>query len=248
MCQFWVAGAIEYWKKDMDFEKVQEILKHDNGHGVTDPNHAEPIYRDTYLPRKFKMGVTVPGDNSIDIYTQDIGIVVMTTKTGRLQGFNLMVGGGLGRTHRKENTFPRLADHLGFVEPENIFEVLKAIVAVQRDHGNREVRMNARMKYLIQLWGIDKFRDYVEEYSGVKVSSCGARNECEKFKPKAFPCETERTLFCLSGGYFNRCSHIRNSLLGSMKIGWDGMSRGMETISSASLWRTEESRTRMAST
>jgi len=163
------AGAIEYWKKDMDFEKIQEILKHDNGNGVADPNHSEPIYRDTYLPRKFKIGITVPGDNSIDIYTQDIGIIVMTTKTGRLQGFNLMVGGGLGRTHRKENTFPRLADHLGFVEPQNIFEVLKAIVAVQRDHGNREVRMNARMKYLIQLWGIDKFRDYVEQYSGVEM-------------------------------------------------------------------------------
>jgi len=86
-----------------------------------------------------------------------------------LKGFNIMVGGGMGRTHRKEDTFARAADHLGFVKKEDFFEAMKAILAVQRDHGNREVRSSARLKYLVHTLGVDGFRSLVEKYHGKSI-------------------------------------------------------------------------------
>jgi sulfite reductase (ferredoxin) len=126
----------------------------------------EPIYGEHYMPRKFKCSVTVPGDNSIDVYTHDVSLVVITSSEGELEGFNILAGGGLGRTHNKEDTFPRAADPIGYVEKEDIYELLKAIVATQRDYGNRSSRRHARMKYLIHDWGVEKFRAQVEEYLG----------------------------------------------------------------------------------
>mmetsp|Transcript_40492 Transcript_40492/g.41313 ORF Transcript_40492/g.41313 Transcript_40492/m.41313 type:complete len:696 (-) Transcript_40492:70-2157(-) len=158
------AASIESWKKSIDMNEVQRIIKHDNGKGVVFNDKEEPIYGETYLPRKFKVGITVPGDNSIDIYTQDIGLVVITKKNGELDGFNVIVGGGMGRTHNKENTFARTGDHLGFVPKTKVFALVKAIVAAQRDHGNREYRPNARMKYLVDKLGIAEFKKLVESY------------------------------------------------------------------------------------
>lgn len=165
-----VAG-VEYWRKDIDDKGVIAAMVHDNGRGIVLPGHPEPLYGTQYLPRKFKIGVTVPGDNSLDIYTNDIGLVViMDDKDEELLGFNVMVGGGMGRTHNKETTFARAADHLGFVPKEDIMEVCKAILAAQRDHGNREIRANARMKYLVHNLGIDAFRSLVETYHGSKLA------------------------------------------------------------------------------
>jgi len=82
-----------------------------------------------------------------------------------------MVGGGMGRTHNKESTFARVADHLGYVDKQDITECLKAILAAQRDHGNREVRANARLKYLVHTLGVDKFRKLVESYMGSKMKA-----------------------------------------------------------------------------
>lgn len=160
------AATLEYWKNDLDMNKVSEIMRFDNGNGVVFQGKEEPIYGDVYLPRKFKIGVTVPGDNSIDIYTQDIGIVCVPDRDGNVVGYNLMVGGGMGRTHRKESTFPRIGDHLGYVSADKLWEACKAIVATQRDHGNRSVRANARMKYLVDKLGINSFRRLVEGYFG----------------------------------------------------------------------------------
>ena len=96
-------------------------MRHDTGNGIILDNPIEPIYGDMYLPRKFKIAVTVPGDNSLDIYINDIGVVVMTDEaTGELKGFNVMAGGGMGRTHGKETTFARAADHLGFFTPDQV--------------------------------------------------------------------------------------------------------------------------------
>ena len=86
-----------------------------------------------------------------------------------LKGFNIVVGGGMGRTHRKEDTFARAADHLGFVPKDDFFEAMKAILAVQRDHGNREVRSSARLKYLVHTLGVDKFRTLTEQYFGKTI-------------------------------------------------------------------------------
>ena len=163
------AATVETWHKETAHWNVDEIMKHDNGRGIVLDHPIEPIYGDRYLPRKFKIGVTVPGDNSLDIYTNDIGCVVITNDQGELEGFNVMVGGGMGRTHNKESTFARAADHMGFVPKEDIMEVMKAIVAAQRDHGNRDVRANARMKYLVHTLGVDNFRTLVESYFGKKI-------------------------------------------------------------------------------
>jgi sulfite reductase (ferredoxin) len=161
------AASVEFWSKEVAHFNVDDAMLYDSGRGVVLPDSIEPIYGDRYLPRKFKIGVTVPGDNSLDIYTNDIGVVVIANdETGELEGFNVMVGGGMGRTHNKENTFARVADHLGFVPPEDMMELMKCIVAAQRDHGNRDVRANARMKYLVHTLGIDNFRKLVESYFG----------------------------------------------------------------------------------
>jgi sulfite reductase (ferredoxin) len=125
---------------------------------------AEPLYGGTYLPRKFKVAVTVPGDNSVDLLTQDIGLVVFTDPGGRLRGCNVYVGGGMGRTHNKEDTFARTADPLGYVAAEHILDLVQAISALQRDHGDRELRRHARMKYLIHDRGIAWFKEELTRY------------------------------------------------------------------------------------
>ncbi len=130
----------------------------------------EPIYGMQYLPRKFKIAVTVPGDNSIDLFSQDLSLVVITNEKKELVGFNIYAGGGLGRTHNKEETFARIADPIGYVEKDDIYDLVKAIVATQRDYGDRTNRRHARMKYLINDWGVEKFTAKVEEYFGKKIA------------------------------------------------------------------------------
>ncbi|KAJ8638015.1 hypothetical protein MRB53_012282 [Persea americana] len=122
----------------------------------------------TFLPRKFKIAVTVPGDNSVDILTNDIGVVVVSDSDGDPQGFNIYVGGGMGRTHRIDTTFPCLGEPLGYVPKEDILYAVKAIVVMQRENGRRDDRKYSRMKYLISEWGIEKFRSVVEQYYGKK--------------------------------------------------------------------------------
>ena len=172
--EVWLDGeqvaTVESWAKDVAELHVDENMRKDNGRGIVLSDPVEPLYGDRYLPRKFKIGVTVPGDNSIDVYTNDIGVVVICNdKTGELEGFNVMVGGGMGRTHNKESTFARVADHLGFVPKDDMMELMKSILAAQRDHGNREVRANARMKYLVHTLGVDNFRSLVESYFGKPI-------------------------------------------------------------------------------
>lgn len=134
--------------------------------GVNLPDPVEPIYGQHYMPRKFKCSVTVPGDNSIDILTHDISLVVIAAPQGELEGFNIYCGGGLGRAHNKEETFPRAADPIGYVAKEEVLDLVKAIVATQRDYGDRHNRRHARMKYLLADWGVEKFRAQVETYLG----------------------------------------------------------------------------------
>jgi sulfite reductase (ferredoxin) len=140
------------------------------GNGMIIEGSPEPIYGEHYLPRKFKICVTVPGDNSIDVYTHDISLVVITNKQGELQGFNVLAGGGLGRTHNKEETFARMSDPIGFVAKDDIYDLVKAIVATQRDYGNRVNRRLSRMKYLVNDWGVEKFKAKVESYFGKKLA------------------------------------------------------------------------------
>lgn len=137
-----------------------------NGNGTIIHDSEEPLYGTHYMPRKFKCCVTVPGDNSVDLYSQDVSLVVITNAAGELEGFNVLAGGGLGRTHNKEETFARLADPIGYVDKADVYDVMKAILATQRDYGDRLNRRHARMKYLLHDWGVDKFRQVVEGYFG----------------------------------------------------------------------------------
>ena len=141
-----------------------------NGNGTIFDDKEEPIYGEHYMPRKFKCCVTVPGDNSVDLYTHDLSLVVMTNDLGELEGFNVLAGGGLGRTHNKEQTFARISDPIGYVEKDDIYDLIKAIVATQRDYGDRANRRHARMKYLLHDWGVDQFRETVEGYFGKKIA------------------------------------------------------------------------------
>jgi sulfite reductase (ferredoxin) len=137
-----------------------------NGNGTIFHNQEEPIYGEHYMPRKFKCCVTVPGDNSVDLFSQDVSLVVITDDQQELQGFNVYAGGGLGRTHNNEETFARLADPIGYIDRADVYDLVKAIVATQRDYGDRYNRRHARMKYLIHDWGVDRFRQTVEGYLG----------------------------------------------------------------------------------
>ncbi len=119
---------------------------------------TEPLYGDTYLPRKFKIGIALNSDNSIDVYSYDLGFIAMV-ENDTLTGYNVVVGGGMGMTHRKPDTYAKLAEPLGFIEPDQIIETAKTVITIFRDLGNRSDRKHARIKYLIDDMGMDKFRD-----------------------------------------------------------------------------------------
>ena len=125
----------------------------------------DPIYGTTYLPRKFKIAIAPDFDNSVDVYTNDIAIIAITDN-GHVTGYEIAAGGGLGFTHRKEATYPRLATPLALVDQEEVLDIVEAIVKVQRDHGDRTNRRHARMKYLVDDMGIEAFRAKVFEYAG----------------------------------------------------------------------------------
>jgi sulfite reductase (ferredoxin) len=164
--EIWLDG-----EKAISAEEAPEVkaARQSKGRGMIVEGSPEPIYGEHFMPRKFKICLTVPGDNSLDVYTHDISLVVMTNKKGELEGFNVLAGGGLGRTHNKEETFARTCDELGYVDKQDIYDLVKAIVATQRDYGDRTNRRHARMKYLIHDWGVEKFKAKVESYFGKEL-------------------------------------------------------------------------------
>jgi sulfite reductase (ferredoxin) len=135
----------------------------------TSEPEVEPLYREQYLPRKFKTTVALEGDNCVDVYAHDLAIVAMKSADGTLRGFNVLVGGGLGRTHNKPETFVAVAQPLAFVETEHIVDVAREVVAVQRDYGDRTNRRHARLKYTIADRGLEWFRDEVQNRLDFKL-------------------------------------------------------------------------------
>jgi len=127
----------------------------------------EPIYGKTFLPRKFKAAIALPPSNDVDIYTQDLGFIAIE-QDGRLVGFNLTVGGGLGTTHGDATTHPRLANVVGFLPPEKLLDVAEAVVTTQRDYGDRTNRKHARLKYTIEDRGIEWFVGEVEKRANLR--------------------------------------------------------------------------------
>lgn len=132
-----------------------------NGESVTPPGEpevAEPIYGKLYLPRKFKTAFGVPDDNCVDIQANCLGFLAVS-ENGRPVGYNVLVGGGMGMTNSKPDTFPHLAKELCFVEPDQVVAAAEAVVKLFRDHGNRSDRKRARLKYVVADWGVEKFRE-----------------------------------------------------------------------------------------
>lgn len=133
---------------------------------VSPDDEVEPIYGKTYLPRKFKTVVCVPPVNDVDVLAHDLGFIAILDKKGRVTGWNVTVGGGMGMTHGEPDTFPRPADTLGFCTPEQAVDVAEQVVTVQRDWGNRASRKHARLKYTIETHGLDGFKAEVERRLG----------------------------------------------------------------------------------
>jgi sulfite reductase (NADPH) hemoprotein beta-component len=129
----------------------------------------EPIYGGTYLPRKFKIVVAVPPSNDVDVYAHDLGFIAITDPQGNLAGFNVTVGGGLGMSHNQLETFPRLADLMGFCTVDQVVDVAEKVVLVQRDYGDRTERKHARLKYTIEDRGLVWFREEVERRLGYRL-------------------------------------------------------------------------------
>ncbi|MGC2167900.1 MAG: NADPH-dependent assimilatory sulfite reductase hemoprotein subunit [Acidimicrobiales bacterium] len=136
-------------------------------------SEERPFYGDTYLPRKFKIAVAHPNENCVDVFAQDIGLIPVDDDE-RGAGFVVLVGGGLGRSYAKDDTFARLADPLTFVPREEVQEVIAAIITTYRDLGNRYDRQRARMKYLVADWGLDAFRREVEVRLGRTLDPASA--------------------------------------------------------------------------
>lgn len=122
--------------------------------GTPQQEEVEPMYGKHYLPRKFKIGVAVPPANDVDVFSQDIGYIAVI-KDGRLHGFNVAVGGGMGMTHGDTNTYPQVGRVIGFCKPEQMVEVAEKLITIQRDYGNRSERKYARFKYTIDRYGLD---------------------------------------------------------------------------------------------
>ena len=126
---------------------------------------VEPMYGALYLPRKFKIGVAIPPNNDVDVFSQDLGFIAIL-EDNRLVGFNIAIGGGMGMTHGDTETYPQLARVIGFCTPDQVIEVAEKIITIQRDYGNRSVRKYARFKYTIDARGIDWAKEELNERLG----------------------------------------------------------------------------------
>jgi sulfite reductase (ferredoxin) len=131
----------------------------------------DPLYGERYLPRKFKIGLAIPEDNTIDVLTNDLAIVALF-EGGRLAGYNFLLGGGHGMTHNNPKTYPRLATPVAFIESEDLLDAAAAVVKLHRDHGDRGNRRHARLKYVIAENGEEWARDQLSEYLGKSLEPC----------------------------------------------------------------------------
>ncbi|WP_127579324.1 assimilatory sulfite reductase (NADPH) hemoprotein subunit [Paenibacillus koleovorans] len=146
----------EIW---LDEEKVIDSLA-----GV----EQEPIYGPVYLPRKFKIGIAVPPANEVDVFSQDLGYIAIH-ENGKLLGFNVVVGGGMGMSHGDPKTYPQVARTIGFIKPEQMIELGEKTVMIQRDYGDRAVRKHARFKYTIDDRGLEWFIEELQQRLGWKL-------------------------------------------------------------------------------
>jgi sulfite reductase (NADPH) hemoprotein beta-component len=129
----------------------------------------EPIYGRTYMPRKFKIAVALPPSNDVDVFAHDLGFIVIE-EAGRIAGYNVVVGGGMGMTHGEPDTYPRTGDVIGFCCADRAVDVAEKVVTVQRDFGDRSDRKHARLKYTIERMGVAAFRAELEGRLGYALA------------------------------------------------------------------------------
>ena len=129
----------------------------------------DPLYKEWYMPRKFKIGITIPPDNDVDILTNDLGLIAIVEK-GKLMGFNIAIGGGMSTTHGNPNHYARLATVIGFADKEQIMKAVYEVLTIQRDHGNRSDRKLARLKYTVDRLGIAWWKDELERRCGFRLA------------------------------------------------------------------------------
>ncbi|CCE65377.1 hypothetical protein TPHA_0L00200 [Tetrapisispora phaffii CBS 4417] len=127
---------------------------------------VEPLLGQTYLPRKFKINIAIPPYNDVDVWSSDVGLIAIIDKDQNLKGFNMYVGGGMGTTHNNKKTYPRTGSSFGFVKTEDIFKAIEAVIILQRDHGDRQNRKHARLKYTIDDMTVPVFKKKTEELFG----------------------------------------------------------------------------------
>jgi sulfite reductase (NADPH) hemoprotein beta-component len=132
-------------------------------------NFVDPLYGKTYLPRKFKIAFVIPPVNDLDVYTNCLGFIAVV-ENDKLIGYNLCVGGGMGRSHGNEATYPRLADVIGFFTPDKLIEVAKAVLTIHRDFGDRTDRKHARLKYVVAERGVKFMQDEVNQRAGLTLA------------------------------------------------------------------------------
>ena len=153
------------------------------GEKITDKKEEEdPLYQDRYLPRKFKVGIAIPPNNEVDVLTNDLGLIAII-ENNELKGFNIAIGGGLGATHGNAETYPRLATVIGFVSvgapagtqappaagDDRLFSTIYEIVTIQRDYGNRSDRKQARLKYTLDKYGVDWYKQELAKRTGFEL-------------------------------------------------------------------------------
>jgi len=137
---------------------------------TVEETEAEPMYGKLYLPRKFKIGIAVPPSNDVDVFSQDLGLIAIMEE-GKLIGFNVAIGGGMGMTHGDKETYPQLAKVIGFCTPDQILDLAEKTITIQRDFGNRSVRKNARFKYTVDRLGLENVKEELENRLGWKLQS-----------------------------------------------------------------------------
>ena len=136
--------------------------------GTSEQEEQEPIYGKTYLPRKFKITIAVPPSNDVDIFANCLSFIAIV-ENGKLVGYNVAVGGGMGSTHGNEATYPRLADVIGFCTAEQVVDVAEKVVLVQRDFGDRTDRKHSRFKYTVDDHGPEWILAKLNEYLGYEL-------------------------------------------------------------------------------
>jgi sulfite reductase beta subunit-like hemoprotein len=183
-----------------------------DGEKQVSTEEEEPFYGTQYLPRKFKTAVGLSNDNCVDIWAQDVGLLAIV-EAGRIQGFNLLVGGGMGMTHHKADTTARLAEPLGFIPTAHGVEAVRIVAAIFRDAGNRADRRHARLKYLLAEWGIDRFRQEFRRRASFETGR-RCRSLAAARPPRPAPAGDERWfygVFVQSGRITDRGARLKTA-------------------------------------